>query len=97
MTLTNTQRQKLKAHAHSLKPHIQIGKNGVTEGQVNTIAKSLDMHELIKVKFNDYKSQKQQLSDEIAEKTESHIIDIIGNTLILYKRNPDASKRQIRV
>ena len=87
--------RKLRAQAHGLKPTVQIGKEGVTEAQIETIKRHLDHHELIKIKFNDYKEQKQQLSTQIAESTGSEQVNLIGNTLTLYKMNPDPAKRKI--
>lgn len=95
MTLTGEQRRKLKSMAHNLNPMVQIGKKGLTEEQIETISKALFDHELIKVKFNDFKSVKDELSQRIADLTGSDIVDVIGNTLILYKMNPDPSKREI--
>jgi RNA-binding protein len=95
MTITGEQRRSLAAQAQSLKPLVQIGKNGVTPEQIETIKRDLDQHELVKIKFNDYKSQKQQLSTQIAESTGSEQVTLIGNTLTLYKRKPDPAKRKI--
>lgn len=85
MFISNKEIAKLKKKAHRLKPLVQIGKKGVTDEQIETIKKLLKDHELIKVKFNEYKFKKRELSSIIAEKTESVIVDIIGNTLILFK------------
>lgn len=86
MTLTGNQKRQLKTRAHDMKPLIQIGKNGLTPAQLETIKQALKQHELIKIKFNDYKSQKTELSQQIAQETEAETVDIIGNTLILYKK-----------
>ena len=85
MALTNDQKRTLKQQAHHLKPTIQIGKNGVTPEQINTIKTHLQHHQLIKIKFNDYKNQKQELATIITEETQSEQIDLIGNTLIIYQ------------
>jgi RNA-binding protein len=85
MFISNKEVAKLKSNAHRLKPLIQIGKKGVTDEQIETIEKLLEKHELIKIKFNEFKFQKRELSSIIAERTESMIVDIIGNTLILFK------------
>ena len=89
MTLNSNQKNNLKAQAHHLHPQIQIGKNGLTPQQITQIKKALDDHELIKIKFNAHKNQKTTLTQEITEKTESTHIDLIGNTLIIYKENPE--------
>ena len=95
MTLNGNQKNNLKAKAHHLHPQIQIGRNGVTPEQVTQIKTALNDHELIKIKFNAHKNQKETLSQEITEKTESTQIDLIGNTLIIYKKHPDPTKRRV--
>jgi RNA-binding protein len=95
MSMPGEKRRKLKAQAHSLNPIVQIGKEGVTQAQLDTISRGLDQHELIKVKFNEHKEQKHELSTQIAESTGSEQVTLIGNTLTLYKMNPDPAKRKI--
>ena len=85
MTITSKQKTQLKRQAHTLKPVIQIGKKGLTQQQLFTIENHLRQHQLIKIKFNQYKQEKDHLSHTIAQQTNSTIIDLIGNTLILYK------------
>jgi RNA-binding protein len=97
MSLTGEQLRKLKTTAQSMKPSIQIGKDGLTEGQLERINHELAHHELIKVKFYDYKSQKAELSQEITARTGATQVDLIGNTLVLYKQSPYPDKRKINV
>jgi len=95
MSLTPEQRRRLRAQAHTLKPIVQIGKEGVTQAQLDTIRRGLEQHELVKVKFNEYKEQKHELSATIIESTGSEQVNLIGNTLTLYKMNTDPAKRKI--
>jgi RNA-binding protein len=88
MTLTPKQKQDLKKQAHHLKPQIQIGKNSLTTEQTNNIKQALKDHQLIKIKFNTHKDQKQTLTQQIIDQTGAEQIDLIGNTLIIYKQNP---------
>lgn len=97
MTLTGKQKAKLKAQAHRLKPVIQVGRAGVQEPQINSIKRALHEHELIKIKFLDYKDHKKEIAENIARETASEIIDIIGNVLILYWENMDRGRRKIRI
>jgi RNA-binding protein len=97
MTLTGKQKAKLKGQAHRLKPVIQVGRAGVEEPQINSIKRALHEHELIKIKFLDYKDHKQEISENIAKETGSEIIDIVGNVLILFWENMDRSRRKIRI
>ena len=97
MSLTRGQLRSLKAKAQNIKPTIQIGKEGLTDGQLERISHELAHHELIKVKFNDYKAQKTELSQEITTRTQATQVDLIGNTLVLYKQSPYPDKRRIKV
>ncbi len=97
MTLTGKQKAKLKGQAHRLKPVIQVGRAGVEEPQINSIKRALHEHELIKIKFLDYKDHKQEISENIAQETGSEIIDIVGNVLTLFWENMDRSRRKIRI
>ena len=87
--LTSKQRKELEKVAHDLQPVVIIGGAGVTDGVMGMIDASLTAHELIKVKFNEYKDEKQELTQEICLKTEATLVRIIGNIAILFRENPD--------
>jgi RNA-binding protein len=95
--LTDTQKRKLKKQAHSLKPLIRIGKNGLNLSVIRTIDKSLTDHELFKIKFLVHKSEKNNIAALIAKETGSHIIDNIGNTLVIYRQSSNPKKRKINL
>jgi RNA-binding protein len=97
MTLTGKQKAKLKGMAHGIKPVIQVGKAGVEEPQINSIKRALHEHELIKIKFLDFKDHKKEISENIARETGADIVDIIGNIVILYWENMDRGRRKIRL
>jgi len=66
MNLSNKQKQYLKGLAHSLKPVVQLGNNGLTEGVLAEIENALSFHELIKVKVSsDDKEEKQLIMEAI--------------------------------
>ncbi|MFP3952173.1 MAG: ribosome assembly RNA-binding protein YhbY [Candidatus Bathyarchaeia archaeon] len=90
MNLKNSERQQLKAIAHSLDPLVRVGRKGVNDALIKRISRALENHELIKVKFLEYKPQKRRLSEEIAERTSSQLVEIIGNVAIFYRENPNA-------
>lgn len=94
-SLSSAQRKKLRAIAHHLDPVVYVGKQGVTEALMSAIGDALLSHELIKVKFNDFKGEKKALSAQIAENSGAEIAGLIGNVLILYREHPDPEKRKI--
>lgn len=88
------QQQKLKAQAHNLKPVVLIGEKGLTENVMLEIDLALASHELIKVKAGRLpKEEKQQIAAEIVKATKSELVQIIGNILVLYRKNPNKNKK----
>lgn len=88
MSLTNKQKQFLKAKAHDLKPVILLGGNGLTEGVVAEIEVALNFHELIKVKVpTEDREQKVLIMDAIIRETKADKVQVIGKTLVLYRQS----------
>ena len=92
MTLTSKQRAFLNSQAHSLKPIIQIGKNGLNDQIKTSVRQALDARELIKVTL-------LQNTDEVAEILEEEIgvetVQKIGRILILFKQSSKKENRKI--
>ena len=95
MVLTSKQRKILEKQAHDLNPVVIIGQHGVTENLLKMVEDSLKVHELIKVKFNEYKDDKREYSEDIANRTDSNLVRVIGNVAIFYRQNEDPEKRLI--
>jgi RNA-binding protein len=93
--LSGTQRKYLRGLAHSLTPVVIIGQNGVTDTLIEKVDFNLDIHELIKIKFNEFKEEKKELSKKIEENTKSEMVGMIGHTAIFYRENEDEEKRAI--
>ena len=87
----------LRAQAHHLKPLVIIGAKGVTDGLIASVDLALQDHELIKVKFGEFKEAKKEISAQIAQKTKSELIGIIGNIAIFYRQHPEPEKRKIKI
>ncbi|GLR70483.1 ribosome assembly RNA-binding protein YhbY [Agaribacter marinus] len=91
MHLSNKQKQYLKGLAHNLKPVVQLGGNGLTEGVVAEIENALSHHELIKVKVpSDDREEKALIMDAIVGETKSTKVQTIGHVLVIYKASEDA-------
>ena len=95
--LTSLQRIYLRSLAHNLNPVVLIGKNGVTDGAIETVRNVLDARELIKIKFREFKDKKKSLSQQIAKSTESEVVGMIGHTTILFRQNADPEKQIIQL
>lgn len=97
MNLTTAQIAKLKGMAQRMDATLKVGKAGLSEGFLQTVRETLAHRELIKVKFDEFKDQKKTLAPEMAEKTESRLVTLIGNVAVLYRQNPNPEKRKIQV
>ncbi len=73
-----------------MKPIVQLGSNGLTEGVVAEIDSALNHHELIKVKVpSDDREEKSLIMDAIIRETNAHKLQVIGHTLIIYRPSED--------
>lgn len=80
MAVTDKQKRYLKGLAHSLKPVVMLGDKGLTENVLNEIDNALERHELIKVRVSGQeRADRQALLDEIADKTGSDLVLVIGH------------------
>lgn len=93
--LTSAQRKYLRQLGHHLDPVIIVGKHGVTDMVVRAISEALEHHELVKVRFNEFKEEKRALTEEIERRTGADIAGVIGHVALLYKEQPDEEKRKI--
>jgi RNA-binding protein len=83
--LTNPQIRKLKATAQLMEAMLKVGKAGLSEGFVRTVSQALDQHQLVKIKFAEFKEQKKELAPKLAEQTNSHLVMRVGNVMVLYR------------
>ncbi len=95
--LSGKQKRKLKSLAHHLKPVVYIGKNGITTGLISAVEQALDDHELIKIKFIDFKDEKRGFLERIAAETGAELLNLIGNIAIVFRQSRDESKRRIEL
>jgi RNA-binding protein len=93
--LTGAQRKYLRGMAHYLKPVVQLGKNGLTDPVIESIDKALDDHELIKVRISGAGGTKRELADQIAERTGSAWVGMVGFVVTLYRQQEDPEKRTL--
>jgi RNA-binding protein len=95
--LKGSQRKYLRSQAHHLKPLVIIGRNGTNKRVIGSVDLALKDHELIKVKFGEFKEAKKEISAEIAQATKSELVGIIGNIAIFYRQHPQTEKRKIKI
>lgn len=87
----DSQTRRLREEAKHLRPVMQIGKNGITEGSVKLLQRELEQKGLVKVKLlkaylDATEKRKQEVGEELARLTGAALIQVVGHTIILYKR-----------
>ena len=86
MSLSKKQVQHLRGLAHSLKPTVLLGNNGLTEAVLSEIELALGHHELIKVKVpSEDRDLKKQIIEAIVRETKAVKVHTIGHVLTIYK------------
>lgn len=89
MLLTGKQKAYLRGCAHKMDPVFQIGKDGINENMLRDIEFYLAKHELMKVSvLNNCTEDIDSLAD-IFEMAKINVVQIIGHTIVLYKKNRD--------
>ncbi|ALE52573.1 RNA-binding protein YhbY [Candidatus Thioglobus autotrophicus] len=84
--LTNNQKKFLRSKGHSLKPVVMLGQHGLTKGVLAELESSLETHELLKIKVRgDDREDKQRVIDEILKTTRAHLVQVIGNVMVIYR------------
>jgi RNA-binding protein len=85
----------LRGVAHSYKPLVQLGKEGLSENVLHAIDTALEAHELIKVKIAAERYEREQFVPVIEEHLNCECVGTVGRMVILYHEHPDPEERKI--
>ena len=86
--LNSKQRSYLRSLANDIEPIFQVGKGGVSENMVRQFDDALEARELVKdsvLKNTVYGAR--EIAEEIAAKTGSEVVQVIGNKFVLYRES----------
>jgi RNA-binding protein len=96
VALSGKQRRHLRALAHPLDAVVRVGHGGLSAGLLREIDGALETHELIKVKVSsESPAEPDDLAPEIVRETRAELAQIIGRTLVLYRRRAKDPKIQL--
>jgi len=87
--ISSKERAALRSQAQSISPVVMVGHEGITAGVVAALDSALTDHELVKVRFQDFKEEVRPLSEELSEKTQSLLVSVTGFTAVFYRKNPE--------
>jgi len=86
---TGDLRAALRAHGHSLRPLVHIGKGGVTRGVLAQVARTLFDHELVKVRITaECPVDRFAVADELGAQPGTQVVQLLGRIVLVYKRHP---------
>jgi len=92
VALKGRERRELRSMGHHLSVVVQVGQNGVTEGVIGATRQALEDHELIKVKVGDGPEDRHEAAEHLARETKSEVAQVLGKTVLLFKKRAKDSK-----
>jgi len=94
LTLTSSDRRRLRASAHALAPVVMISASGLTEALFAEIERGLAAHELIKIRaFSDERGERVAWMRAICERLGAAPVQHIGKILVAFRPRPADAER----
>lgn len=94
--MTSKQRAYLRGLANSIDPIFQIGKGGLTDVLIEQLSDALEARELIKINvLKTAPDYARDLANEIAEATNSEVIQVVGNKITLFRQRKEKSRFEL--
>lgn len=92
--MTGKERAVLRAECNRLKPKVHVGQEGLTPALATSLNDALRTHELVKVQLNKTVGiTAREAANTLAERVRAEVIQVIGRTASLYRRNPDLKRK----
>ncbi len=94
MTMTGKERAALRSECNTLRALVHIGDEGISGTLVKALDDTLRTHELVKVQLNrNAEVSARQAANDLARRVKAEVIQVIGRTTTLYRRNPDLKRK----
>jgi len=91
--LTSKQTAFLRSLAHAEPAILQIGKGGISENFLDQAGLALEARELIKISvLPNAEATAAEAATQLKEQLSAEVVQVIGRTLILYRRSHDHRK-----
>lgn len=87
--ITPKMKRRIKRKLGDEKPTVWVGKEGATTQIINEVSKQFDTREMIKAKILKTALKDEEtknIATQIAQQTDSLLIEVRGHTFLLYKR-----------
>ena len=94
--ITSKQRAQLRGLAMAEDTIIQIGKGGITDSVIASVAAALKARELVKGKVLESSMlSAREACDALCEACRAEGVQVIGTKFVLFKRNPNDPKIEL--
>ncbi len=91
--LKSKQRAQLRSLANGIDTILQIGKTGISAQTLKQVDDALEARELIKIRtLETAPMSSRQAADEIAEKVNADVVQVIGSRIVLYRQSVNNRK-----
>lgn len=96
MHLTGKQKRFLRGLGNAVKSTIMVGKAGVTDNTVLSVRQAFNTKELVKVKLQDgCPDSREEAAGKITDGTGASLVQILGHTLLFFKRDHQHPKIEL--
>ncbi len=91
--MTSKQRAYLKGLAMTMDCIFSVGKSSITPEITSAIGEALEARELIKINvLKNCFDDNREIAETLAGRTNSEVVQVIGNKIVLYKPNKENPK-----
>ena len=91
--MTSKERAYLRSLANSIDTIFQVGKSGISHNLIKQLSDALEARELIKISvLESAPDSARDLGNEIAEATNSTLVQVVGNKITLFRQRKKDSK-----
>jgi RNA-binding protein len=81
-------KKQLRAIGHSLKPVVMVGQKGISDTLLAETDRSLNDHELIKIKLASTDRQlRQEQIEAICESCKAELVQSVGKMALVFRKN----------
>ncbi|MEM7791710.1 MAG: YhbY family RNA-binding protein [Verrucomicrobiota bacterium] len=87
--LSSAEKKELRGIAQRLKPHVHLGKHGLSETVLNEIDTALAKNGLIKIRFDSDRSSINDWNSQIPEKLGCEYVGSVGKVGIFFRDMPE--------
>lgn len=94
--MNSKQRAYLRGLANNIDTIFQVGKNGINENLIKQLNDALEAREIIKIRvLENAPDTSKEAANEIAEKTNSIVVQVVGSKITLFRKRKKDSKIEL--